>query len=66
MAGIVTPADECEHWRLNAMGYGAAASGPRAAEARGRAEQFWAALSPLAEKLRGFNTLPGGEVCGVC
>ena len=62
VAGIVTPADECEHWRLNSMGYGAAASGPRAAEVRGRAEQFWAVLGPVAERLAGFAQLPAAEL----
>ena len=62
VAGIVTPSDECEHWRLNSMGYGAAASGPRAAEARGRAEQFWAVLGPVAERLAGFAQLPAAEL----
>ena len=43
VSGIVTPKDECEHWRRLAMGY----SGGTAEQKR-RAEEFWGALQARA------------------
>ena len=58
VAGILTPFDECQHWKLLATG-GLASNN---AEVRRRAELYWQTLSPVADKLRSLQALPMADV----
>ena len=51
-SSVRTPHDECEFWRRRAMGSGRG----------GNAEEYWAALMPVAEKLGAFAQLPMEEM----
>ena len=51
-SSVRTPHDECEFWRRRAMGGGRG----------GNAEEYWAALMPVAEKLGAFAQLPMEEM----
>lgn len=51
---ILTPHDECQHWKLIDGGMMPAAS----SDQRSRARQYWDVLLPLAEQLAMFNELP--------
>lgn len=53
-ANILTPHDECQHWKLIDAGMMPAAS----ADQRGRAKQYWDVLRPLAEQLAMWHDLP--------
>ena len=59
VGGILTPHDECERWRLIAMGAGAR---PVGGEERRRAEEVWGALMPVAEKLGVISQLSVGDL----
>ena len=51
-SSVRTPHDECEFWRRRAMGGGRG----------GNAEEYWAALMPVAEKLGACAQLPMEEM----
>jgi dynein heavy chain 2 len=55
---IVTPHDECQHWKMIDAGYMAGAT----SEQRARARQFWEVLQPYAEPLSNFGDLPLAEM----
>lgn len=58
-SGIMSPHDECEHWRLSAGGM---TGRSLSADEQRRAENVWNALQPVSEKLRTMNRLPVAEM----
>ena len=53
-ANILTPHDECQHWKLIDGGMMPAAS----SDQRGRARQYWDILRPLADQIAMLHELP--------
>lgn len=55
---ILTPYDECQHWKMVDAGMMPAAT----ADQRARARQFWDCLRPVADQLASFYELPAAEM----